>query len=186
MPNFLAHVFSIISRKGFQRAMVTDEKTEKLASLNTMFEAAGITHFSAEEVCAMRKAKNAIAIPPTDYWTRIIPALKLAEELRRVVGPLRVGNGYRPADYNKAVGGARNSQHLYFRALDLDLIERATVNQETFYEEACRIYLERGGDLKMGLGLYRPWRGTRIHIDTGYRKRYWKAKYVEPILEGLR
>lgn len=162
------------------------DKEVCLDSLGVIFKAEGIEHFTPREVCSMRKAKNAIAIPPSKYWERIIPALKLAEELRAIVGPLYVGNGYRPRDYNKAVGGSWRSQHIQFRALDLDLIERGVVNQETFYEEACKIFLDRGKELKMGLGLYRPWRGTRIHIDIGYSFRHWEKKYTKPILKSLR
>lgn len=42
------------------------------------------------------------------------------EELRRIIGrPLPIVSGYRCARHNKAVGGARRSQHVLGRAADL-------------------------------------------------------------------
>jgi hypothetical protein len=38
----------------------------------------------------------------------------------------------------------------------------------------------------MGLGLYRLHRGTRVHIDAGYRRRSWSRKYVKPLLDSLK
>lgn len=145
-----------------------------------------ITHFSVEEILTLRRAGLKAPEPPREIWHRIIPTLRLAEELRDIVGPLIVGNGYRPKDLNKRVGGSRTSRHIHFQALDLDLVERTSVNQELFYEAACEIYLNRGADLKMGIGLYRPWRGNRVHIDTGHRRRYWHKEYVKPLLMALR
>lgn len=169
----------------------TNKQTQALNEIDNLFKDVGIEHFSAKEVCQMRRAKNAIAIPPRKFWERIIPALLLAEEIRSLIEcPLQVGNGYRPRDYNKAVGGSMFSQHIQFRALDLDLSKwrgiEGIVLQETFYETACEIFLSRGKELKMGLGLYRHNRGTRIHIDTGYSYRHWKKKYTKPLLERLR
>lgn len=167
-----------------------DRDYSQLAQMDGMFKAAGIEHFTAREVCTMRKTRNrAVAIPPAGWWGRMVYSLQIAEMLRSIMGhPLSIGNGYRPPDYNKAVGGARGSQHTKFRALDIDLPmdQRSRENQEKFYETTCELWLEYGDEYAMGLGLYRPWRGTRVHIDTGARRRYWKSKYVRPILEGMR
>jgi uncharacterized protein YcbK (DUF882 family) len=44
------------------------------------------------------------------------------ERLRTIVGkPIRIVSGYRSQATNQAVGGARNSQHLYGRAADIPL-----------------------------------------------------------------
>ncbi len=159
-----------------------------LERLDCYLKHKGIVYFSAKEICTLRKISK-VVVPPEAWWPRIIPTLQLADELRVHLGfPLFVGNGYRPADYNKAVKGSKTSQHIFFRALDLDLPKkmRSVENQETLYEETCKLFLERGVNLKMGMGLYRPWRGTRVHIDTGHKRRYWKAKYVKPLLNSLR
>jgi hypothetical protein len=149
----------------------------------------GIQNFSAREVLTLRRLGVTVDPPPEEWWPRILPALEVAETLRAQLGhPLLIGNGYRPPAENKRAGGAQRSQHLFFRALDLDLPRSAKTreHQEEFYEAAGRIFLSRGEELKMGLGLYRPWRGSRVHVDCGYRRRHWSRKYTSPLLESLR
>lgn len=168
---------------------MTDYEDKTLEDMDALFKCEGIEHFSAREVCVMRRVAPAVAIPPAKFWARMIPTLLLAEEIRDLIEcPLQVGNGYRPKDYNKAVGGSRRSQHIQFRALDLDLprSRRGIALQEEFYETAAELFLVKGKELKMGLGLYRHNRGTRIHIDTGYSYRHWKKEYTKPLLERLR
>ena len=43
------------------------------------------------------------------------------EELRTSIGnkPIKVTSGYRTPEYNRLVGGARNSQHMYGKAADV-------------------------------------------------------------------
>lgn len=50
------------------------------------------------------------------------PALVAAlERLRTIIGnrPIRIVSGYRSPAYNRRIGGAKRSQHLYNRAADL-------------------------------------------------------------------
>jgi uncharacterized protein YcbK (DUF882 family) len=155
-------------------------------TLQDYLESEGIANFTAKEVLTMKRARITVPTPPKRLWPNIIGALHIAEELRTVVGPLSVGNGYRPEPYNSQVGGAKRSTHLTFRAVDLDLVDRSRANQERFYEAAATIFLGIGREVKMGLGLYRPWKGTRVHVDTGFRFRHWKKDYTTPLLESLR
>jgi len=166
------------------------EPPTKEETLGDFLKRNGILHFSASEVLTMRRLGVEVDPPRREWWPRIIPTLWLAEMLRSELGcPLVIGNGYRPEPYNARVGGAKNSQHLHFRAVDLDLPmnHRSRALQERFYEVAAGLYLDPAFEaLKVGLGLYRPWRGTRIHLDTGFRRRHWKKQYTQPLLETLR
>lgn len=155
--------------------------------LTTFFQCSGIEHFTGREVCTLRRLGVTVDPPPRDWWDRMIPTLQIAESIRAELGcPLIVGNGYRPPAENKRVGGARRSQHLFFRALDLDLPRGRRDLASDFYRLAGIEFLAKGRDLKMGLGLYRAWEGTRVHVDTGYRRRHWSRKYTAPLLESLR
>ena len=42
------------------------------------------------------------------------------EELRKVVGPIKVTSGYRTKEFNKKVGGSKNSYHLDGLAADIE------------------------------------------------------------------
>ena len=48
------------------------------------------------------------------------------EPLRRFVGPITIGSGYRCAKLNAAVGGVKNSQHMTGEAADIHLPSTAT------------------------------------------------------------
>ena len=79
----------------------------------------GIKHFNAAEITRLHRLQKC-AVPHPDLWSNIVPTLQLADEIRSEWGhPVRVFSGYRTENYNKAVGGAPNSQHKHFRALDL-------------------------------------------------------------------
>ncbi len=147
-----------------------------MKDLQRFLRNAGIRHFSAKEVLTLARAGILAPVPPEKIWGNIISALYVAMQIREKMGcPLLVGNGYRPAKLNRQVGGSKRSQHVTFRALDLDLPKRyqSRARQERFYKIAAEIYLNQGKGLKMGLGIYRPNKGTRIHIDCGWIRRCW-------------
>ena len=65
-----------------------------------------------------------------------------------------VHSGCRCTTYNRKVGGAKDSQHIKGRAMDISL---EGVSPETVYE-----YLDRWNKDNLGLGLYK----TFVHVDT--------------------
>lgn len=149
----------------------------------------GVQHFKGRELLRMRRMGVDVPEPPRDWWPRIIPTMRVAEMLRDIMGHgLVVGNGYRPRDLNRQAGGSRNSQHIHFRAVDLDLPngQHSSGNRKRFYEAAVSLWLTLGDTYKIGIGLYSPRGGSRVHIDTGYKRRRWDRKYVDPIAKGLR
>lgn len=181
------------------RDLTDIEPPEPDATLDEYIQSYGIEHFSAKECRTLRRLQVTAPEPPRGLWANIIPTLWLAEELRKRMNAdhgtaeefgLAVGNGYRPKDLNRRAGGARRSRHITFSALDLDLphsIARNPAAQTALYAIACEIFLEHGEEYGMGLGLYRPWGGRRVHIDTGRRRpAHWKRRYTKPLLESLR
>ena len=137
-------------------------------------------------------AQTRKALPPRHLWGRIVPTLVIANELRkRMVAHgatgLLVRAAYRPR------GGAANSAHKTNAALDLDLkvsdVKRfhdLGFDLRLIYaEEAVRLWLERGTEYRIGLGLYGPagrdWT-WRVHLDTT-RRRTWQhagSRVVRP------
>lgn len=60
----------------------------------------------------------------SDYLKIDLQLIALLQLIRDVVNkPLYINSGYRTAKYNKKVGGASNSYHLYGRAFDVSGIE---------------------------------------------------------------
>lgn len=81
--------------------------------------------------------------------------------------PIYINSGYRTPQYNKSIGGSKNSQHLYAKAADIRI--------KTGISTAC-IYdiiegLIRTGQMKQGgVGLY----NTFVHYDIRGTKARWK------------
>jgi uncharacterized protein YcbK (DUF882 family) len=99
----------------------------------------------------------------TEYPTKFIldgRAFKLAaafEDIRRLYNkPITVLSAYRSPTHNVKIGGARNSQHLQGRALDLKPPKGVTV--DAFYDAIKRNAAEFGIG---GIGKYK----TFVHID---------------------
>lgn len=158
-------------------------------SLDKYLHRMGGRHFSAHELTRLPKWRRNVE-PIREDWPNIIPALRLAEILRYELGgnPLLTQSGYRPRRYNKSIGGARNSQHVHFRALYLSLdTEQAgdEAQRRRLYEVAARLFSRYGAELKMGLGFYAPKRGTTVSIDTGFALRSWESDHVKAVLTEL-
>lgn len=77
--------------------------------------------------------------------------------------PVTINSGYRTPAYNKKVGGAEQSQHLYGRAADITV---QGVNPQEVYDYVCALLPESGG-----IGLY----ATFVHVDTRTDKSRWKG-----------
>lgn len=90
---------------------------------------------------------------------RLLDLVNAFETLRASCGnkPIQVLSAYRSERHNKKIGGARFSQHVNGRALDLRPPDGITVNE--FFE----IVRKLAKDLRIGgIGRYK----TFIHIDT--------------------
>jgi Peptidase M15 len=120
-----------------------------------------------------RKCKGqAYAVPPREYWPAIAPTLRLLEdEIKPLVGPVRVDSGWRSPKINTCAGGAKASKHMLYQALDLSPL--SDITREDLIVRLCTFHRDHGARYNMGLGIYK---GTRFHIDTGGYRR-WGADY---------
>lgn len=126
----------------------------------------GFFHFSWHELAVLcereyKTVKN--SYPPEHLLENAIPTLNVAQQLRiEIKEPLYITSWYRNPDYNKAVGGVKNSRHQYCDALDL---YSRTVNAERLYK-ILKFWRQRG-EFVGGLGVYKT--SNFIHLDTrGY------------------
>lgn len=88
--------------------------------------------------------------------------LNVLNEFREwIKKPVIITSGNRCPEYNKAIGGAKNSKHMYSIAADIQV---KGVNPTEIYEYFNMRYPD-----KYGLGLYSSW----VHIDVREEKARW-------------
>lgn len=134
--------------------------------LQTLLDSEGVRYFKAHELILQRQWGEH-ARPPRHFLPRILPAVLLADEIRdELRAPIRVSSGYRTPDYNRHVGGAPVSEHMAFRALDLQPHDPGLM--EKMREIATTVVTgARARGWNVGLIHY----DTFIHIDVGSERR---------------
>lgn len=139
------------------------------------------TRISPAEFCRLPKAPGRpVAIPPRELWPWMAALVRdVWTPMRERCGPLSV-RGYRPPDYNAAVGGSRGSDHQWACAFDLRPSGGQSIN--LLKREAAKLYLQRGAELKLGFGGY----AGNIHLGAGIRQRYWgdAGKWLKHVKAG--
>lgn len=105
---------------------------------------------------------------PEELLENIIPTVKVLDKLREFYGkPIYINSTYRPASYNKAVGGKPKSLHLEFNAIDFTVENIKDLPK--LYGTLCEwdakdgflpVLAKPSGNL--GLGIYKRF----LHIDT--------------------
>jgi peptidoglycan hydrolase-like protein with peptidoglycan-binding domain len=139
-------------------------------------------HFKYDEFISnsdIDAKKNGI---PSKYWSNLQTLMERLEIVRKAVGdmPIVIRSGYRSPDYNKKVGGAKRSQHLYGKAVDIYVKGR----EISCYMLAKKIYDDE--NLRKLFGGFGLGSDTNLHIDIRhksnplrpsrwwYRKKSWK------------
>jgi len=115
-------------------------------------------HLSWRELACHDPART--PYPPDWRLSRAVELAEMFEAFRHWCGdqPLIVLSGYRTPGWNAHVGGARRSQHVQGRALDL---MRPRWTAARLHREA-RAFAEARPELVGGLGYY----PTFVHFDT--------------------
>ena len=128
-----------------------------------------ITNFSEEEILNGYPEKNI----PVNLIPNIAPTLKLLQLIRTDIQvPIKINSTFRNVSHNDHVGGASNSLHLSFNAIDFAPVGCTPESLQHIYNDLLRgkyaVDITFKGSsihvthLKCGFGLYHSF----IHIDT--------------------
>ena len=101
-------------------------------------------------------------VPPIANWPHIVQTLRyLREHVIPVVGPVEPVSAYRNPMLNVCAGGAPESAHRHFLAVDL--VPLRPIARETMMRDLCAAHARRGDNYHVGLGFYAF---HRFHIDS--------------------
>lgn len=150
-----------------KRTSAKKAPTSARKEFQSLLDAAGVKHFSADEVFfrGARDAKLQLNTdPPRNVWPQLVAVTAVADEARRRLGkPLRINSAYRSPAYNRAISGARMSQHVKGAALDLSGSPAALHKVLT--------QMRSEGLFRGGIGRYR----TFVHVDVRGKNADWQG-----------
>jgi hypothetical protein len=107
-------------------------------------------------------------IPPTSEWPHIVQTLRYVHDyVIPAVGPVEPVSAYRNPALNACAGGAPESAHKHYSAIDLVPLKPTT--REELMKTLCTAHARRGPDYGVGLGFYAF---LRFHVDTTKFRRW--------------
>ena len=107
-------------------------------------------------------------VAPFTEWPHVWRTLRFVRDhVEPVIGGVEAVSGYRNAALNQCSGGAKESAHRHFYAIDL--MPLRAVAREGMIRSLCAIHRWRGAGYDIGLGFYS---GLRFHVDAK-RFRKW-------------
>lgn len=135
----------------------------------TWFISQGFRHFKPYELLVMGGrhgnpgspcfGKN--THPPREKWNNIVETLRVLDLLRdRLDAPIRITSAYRNKPYNTCIGGAGESMHVEFKALDF-IGEGGS--RPVDWARTLRSMRDDEGIFSGGVGLYPGF----VHVDCG-------------------
>ena len=115
-----------------------------------------------------RCAGQPFEIPPTSEWPHIVQTLRYVRDyVIPAVGPVEPVSAYRNPMLNVCAGGAPESAHKHYSAIDLVPLRATT--RERLMQTLCGIHGRRGLAYEVGLGFYAF---LRFHVDTSKYRRW--------------
>jgi len=106
-------------------------------------------------------------VPPTDQWPHMVQTLRyIRDYVIPAVGPVEPVSVYRNPSLNICAGGAPESAHMLYSAVDL--VPLKPIDRITLMRTLCGAHSAHGEPYGAGLGFYAY---LRFHIDsTKYRR----------------
>ncbi len=107
-------------------------------------------------------------VPPTSEWPHIVQTLRYVHgHVIPAVGPVEPVSGYRNPSLNICAGGAPESAHKHYSAIDL--VPLSPTTREQLMRSLCAVHSQRGPEYGVGLGFYAF---LRFHVDTTKFRRW--------------
>jgi hypothetical protein len=107
-------------------------------------------------------------VPPVAEWPHIVQTLRYIHDyVIPTVGPVEPVSVYRNPALNVCAGGAPESAHMHYSAVDL--VPLRPITREQLMRELCVVHGRRGLDYGVGLGFYAF---LRFHVDTTKYRRW--------------
>jgi hypothetical protein len=107
-------------------------------------------------------------VPPMAEWPHIVQTLRYIHDyVIPAVGPVEPVSGYRNPILNQCAGGAPESAHKHYSAIDLVPLQPTT--REHLMRALCAVHGRRALDYEVGLGFYAF---LRFHVDTTKYRRW--------------
>jgi hypothetical protein len=124
-------------------------------------------------------------VPPATEWPHIVQTLRYVRDyVVPAIGPVEPVSAYRNPHLNVCAGGAPESAHKHYSAIDMVPLRPTT--REELMRRLCRAQARRGLDYQVGLGFYAF---LRFHVDTTKYRR-WNmdpavASHCPPIIKPV-
>ena len=107
-------------------------------------------------------------VPPTGEWPHIVQTLRYVRDyVIPAVGPVEPVSAYRNPVLNACAGGAPESAHKHYSAIDM--VPMRPTTREQLMRTLCGVQSRRGPDYQVGLGFYAF---LRFHVDTTKYRRW--------------
>ena len=115
-----------------------------------------------------RCGQQPFEVPPTTEWPHIVQTLRYVRDyVIPAVGPVEPVSTYRNPALNACAGGAPESAHKHYSAIDM--VPLRPITREQMMRTLCRVQARRGPDYQVGLGCYAF---MRFHVDTTKYRRW--------------
>ncbi len=107
-------------------------------------------------------------VPPATDWPNVVQTLRyIRDYVVPAVGPVEPVSAYRNPALNVCAGGAPESAHKYYSAVDL--VPLRPTAREDLMHTLCTVHARRGPAYGVGLGFYAF---LRFHLDTTKYRRW--------------
>ena len=107
-------------------------------------------------------------VPPATAWPNIVQTLRYVRDyVIPAVGPVEPVSVYRNPYLNVCAGGAVESAHKHYSAIDMVPLRPTT--REELMRTLCEVHARRGQPYGVGLGFYAF---LRFHVDTTKFRRW--------------